>query len=198
MRKLFLTVLLTLMPLAMILADNDEKTDNWLMMGGLGYSRDVLDIYSVSGRGFGNVFTALYQPKPFWGFGLDVCMSSNFKGPHVMRHISEHNTYFRSTISCGPGVYLFPWNDKRNRIHVGASAGCFFSNMMNYLERKYSYGVYEIENAYSDTEWGISVSVGVGYSYKLSESIELGIRCYSQWIQDELNVLGMLNLSFAL
>lgn len=181
-----------------IQSSGHKVMNSWHIMSGYGYSGVIGE---MNGEGYSNVNTFLWQPKKSWGFGIDYGM--NFHNPvsfskqpsMVLQHTRRHNNFF-----VGPSVYWFPVNSKRHRIHIGGSVNYFYTNDYNryrHFDSTTQVFVKEKETYDECIINGIGFGAGTGYAYKVSKHIELGARFYTSWAQEEIHLMGLINLGFS-
>ena len=198
MKRLFSSVFVVIACCMVLSAGNRQKenSSNWLLMSGYGYS---VMLSEMPGEGYSMVNSFVWQPKSYWGFGLDYGMNYHnpvkfsLDEPINYQRTRRHNNFF-----VGPSVYWFPVNTAKHRVHVSGSVNYFHTNDLNQY-RDFDTRLQEYVSQRTDEVVinSIGLGAGLGYAYKLGEHVELGARFYTSWSQEEFHLMGMLNIGFA-
>lgn len=168
--------------------------NKFLVMSGYGYT------YSSDhdSHGFGTTQSLLYVYKRQLGFGFDLGYSYT-KGGYVNPVKAQSNAFYHTHLHnyfyIGPSVYWFPLNTSRHQIHIGVSVNYSHTNdaelMTSYdpiTNSEFSY----YQRPSSD---GVGLVASAGYTYKITNHIGIGARCYFSWF-NEAHVSALFNLSF--
>lgn len=198
MKRLFSSAFVAIACCMALSAGNkqEENDGNWYIMSGYGYS---VMLGEMPGEGYSTVNSFVWQPKSYWGFGLDYGMNYHnpvkfsLDEPINYQRTRRHNNFF-----VGPSVYWFPVNTAKHRVHVSGSVNYFHTNDLNQY-RDFDTRLQEYVSQRTDEVVinSIGLGAGLGYAYKLGEHVELGARFYTSWSQEEFHLMGMLNIGFA-
>ena len=197
MKKIFCATFVAIFCAMALHAGNHQEIDknNWYIMSGYGYSMMLGD---MSGEGYSNVNSFIWQPNACWGFGLDYGMNYHnpvdysFQENMNYQYTRRHNNFF-----VGPSVYWFPINIEKHRLHIGGSVNYFHTNDFNrYRDFDTNSQQYASERCEEIVINSVGLGASLGYAFKLDEHVELGLRFYTSWSQEEFHLMGLFNIGF--
>lgn len=113
-----------------------------------GYMESELGI-----NGSGHIITFLYSPQKLWGYGLDASFMQG-------KNRSLERKYFN--VSLSPSIYLFPLNNNRHQIYLGAGIGYGYTD----IDRIKSYAIHPSFLIVKNVFFVFSTNTGYNYKFK--------------------------------
>lgn len=152
-----------------------EKRPLFQIMTSNGYMESELGM-----DGSGHIITFLYSPKKLWGYGFDA---TYLQGKN--RGLERKYT----NISLSPSIYLFPLNNNRHQIYLGAGIGYGYTD----IDRIKTYAIHPsfliVKNSF------VIYGANTGYNYKFKKNWLIGARVYYEYNYFS-SIMSLINIGY--
>lgn len=131
-------------------------------------------------NGSGHMITFLHSPKKLWGYGFDISFMQG-------KNINIERKFL--SVSLSPSIYLFPLNNNRHQIYIGAGIGYGYTD----IDRIKTYAMSPYFLIVKDSF--LVFSANTGYNYKFKKNWLIGARVY---YEDNYfsSIMGLINLGY--